>query len=66
MGDVKKCPKCDEDIVEGMDLAVRYSLRDMSVSFRKKGDWLGDRVTPYLCKKCGFVELYKEIKEKKE
>jgi len=26
----------------------------------------GDKVFPCYCKKCGYVELYKQVKEKKE
>ena len=35
------------------------------VTFAKKGDWFGDKIIPYYCKKCGFIELYKEMKEEK-
>jgi predicted nucleic-acid-binding Zn-ribbon protein len=32
----------------------------------KIGDLRGDRALAFYCKNCGFIELYKEMKGKKE
>jgi len=59
-GEVKKCPKCSGEMEKGRKLFAYYG-----VTFAKKGDWFGDKIIPYYCKKCGFIELYKEMKEDK-
>jgi len=38
----------------------------LSVRFAKKVDALGDRIIPFYCKNCGFIEIYKEMKRKKD
>jgi predicted nucleic-acid-binding Zn-ribbon protein len=57
MSEDKKCPKCGGEMEKGKRL---YSYG--SVTFTKKDGWLGDKIIPYYCKKCGFIELYKEMK----
>lgn len=37
-----------------------------SLKFRKTDDWIGDKIIPFYCRKCGYIELYKEMTEKKE
>jgi predicted nucleic-acid-binding Zn-ribbon protein len=61
MSEVKKCPKCNGEMERGKRL-VSYG----GVTLAKKGDFFGDKITPFYCKNCGFIELYKEMKEKKE
>ena len=61
MSEVKKCPKCGGDIVEG-DRLVAHTRVLAGVSLAKKGDILGDRIIPYYCEKCGYIEFYKEMK----
>ena len=63
MGEVKKCPKCGGEIEKGDRLVGERGL--LSVRFAKKGDALGDHIIPFYCKNCGYIELYKEMKEKK-
>ncbi len=53
MSEPKKCPKCGGEMVEGKDLG--------EAALRKKGDWIGDRIIPFYCTNCGFIELYKEL-----
>jgi len=55
MSEVKKCPKCSGKMEEGRGLG--------GIAFVKKGDLVGDRIIPYYCKNCGFIELYKKMKE---
>lgn len=33
------------------------------ITFAKKSDIFGDNVIPYYCRECGYIELYKEMKE---
>jgi len=53
--EVKKCPKCGGEMVEGKRL-VGY----VRISLAKKGDVFGDNIIPFYCKNCGYIELYKE------
>lgn len=59
--EVKKCPKCDGEMKQGSRLASYGGVR-----FAKEGDFVGDVIIPFYCKNCGFIELYKEMKEKKK
>jgi len=52
MNDVKKCPKCSGEMVSG------EVTRDVRI--RKQGDLVGDNMHAFFCRKCGFIELYKE------
>jgi len=55
----KKCPKCSGEMVQGEFLKNLPKI----VVFSKEGRRSLDRVIPNYCKKCGFVEIYKELKE---
>ncbi len=35
-----------------------------AVRLIKYGDFRGDKVIPFYCKNCGFIKLYREMKEK--
>jgi predicted nucleic-acid-binding Zn-ribbon protein len=61
VSEVKKCPKCGGEMVQGEFLK---NLPKIIVS-PKNGPWSFDKVIPTYCKKCGFMEIYKEMKEKK-
>jgi predicted nucleic-acid-binding Zn-ribbon protein len=65
-GEAKKCPKCGGEMEEGRELIARYMLRAMAITFAKDRDVFGDNIIPFYCKNCGYIELYKEMKEKKE
>lgn len=61
MSEVKKCPKCGGEMVRVSRLSDGHAAVQLSnglLSFEGK-------VIPYYCKKCGFIELYKEMKEEK-
>ena len=60
MSEVKKCPKCGGGMIEGEFLKNLPKVRVSSEEGRRRFD----RVIPFYCKKCGFVELYREMKEK--
>ncbi|MEM3458670.1 MAG: zinc ribbon domain-containing protein [Candidatus Bathyarchaeia archaeon] len=61
MSENQKCPKCGGDMVRGDRLATATRVLS-SVYLAKRGDILGDGIVPYYCEKCGYIELYKEIK----
>ena len=65
---VKKCPECGGEMEEGGDLFGSYFFLIYSeVYLRKKGlHWHGDKIVPSYCKNCGYIKLYKEMKEKEE
>jgi len=58
MREVKKCPKCDEDMKKGFRLV---SFTEITVA--KEGQHVGDYIDVFMCQNCGFIELYKEKKE---
>jgi predicted nucleic-acid-binding Zn-ribbon protein len=62
MREVKNCPKCNGEMVQGEFLK---NLPKVFV-FLKEGRRSFDRVIPTYCKKCGFMEIYKEMREKIE
>lgn len=61
MSEVKNCPKCGGEMVEG---EFMKNIPKVTI-VPKKGRKRYDRVIPTYCKKCGFIEIYKEMKEKK-
>ena len=66
--EAKKCPKCGGEMVQGQVGTTSWPLGLMGwFHLRKKGDWLGGNsreIQAYSCKNCGYVEFYKEVKEK--
>ena len=56
--EVKECPKCSGQMVEASRL-VTHTRVLAGVSLAKKGDILGDRIIPFYCKNCGYIEFYK-------
>jgi predicted nucleic-acid-binding Zn-ribbon protein len=59
--EVKKCPKCDGEMEQG-EFSQAHVMRHR---FLKKGDLLGDEIIPFYCKNCGYIELYKETKKRR-
>lgn len=61
--EVKKCPKCGGEMVEGDVGTTSWPLGLMGwFHLRKKGDWLGGssgRIQAYYCKNCSYIEFYK-------
>jgi hypothetical protein len=53
-----KCRECVGEMEKG--------VFDLTHRFLKKGDEFGDVVFPYYRKNYGFIEIYKEMKKKKE
>jgi predicted nucleic-acid-binding Zn-ribbon protein len=59
MSEVKKCPKCNGEMVQGEFLKNLPKV----VVFSKQSQRSFDKVIPYYCKKCGFMEIYKVMKQ---
>ena len=60
--DVKKCPKCGGEMEKGKGLAGGYGV----VRYLKMGDRLrGDKTIAFHCRNCGYIEIYKKMKEKR-
>ena len=55
MSEVKKCPKCGSEMTEA-DRIVGYGIA--AIHILKPGDLKGDKVTPFQCPNCGYIELY--------
>ena len=58
MSEIKKCPKCNGEMVQG---ELLKNLPKIAVS-QKEGSRRFDKVIPICCTKCGFIEIYKEMK----
>jgi predicted nucleic-acid-binding Zn-ribbon protein len=56
----KICPKCGGEMVSE-DYLSGYG----AVRLVKFGDIRGDKVIPFYCKNCGYIELYNEKNLKK-
>ena len=65
LSEVKACPKCNGRMTEA-DRLVAHTRVLASVSLAKKGDIIGDRIIPYYCKDCGYIEFYKKVKAEEE
>jgi len=55
MTEVKKCPKCGGEMAEGEHFLFPYVSYLLAVES-------GDTSILFSCKKCGYIELYKEMK----
>ena len=64
--EVRKCPKCGGEMEAGEDLTPFSIHWVRDVKFRKKGDEIGDKIIPFYCTACGYIELYKKNDKKKE
>jgi ribosomal protein S27AE len=62
VSEVKKCPKCGGEMVQGEFLK---NIPKIVVS-PKKSNRRFDKVIPTYCEKCGFMEIHKEMKERKD
>jgi predicted nucleic-acid-binding Zn-ribbon protein len=51
----RKCPKCGSQMEKGSSLG---SLAGTTIL--KKGDFVGDKIIPFYCKNCGYIELFIE------
>jgi hypothetical protein len=58
MSEFTACPKCCGEMVQGEFLKNLPKI----VVVSKEGWRSLDRVIPRYCRKCGFIEIYKELK----
>ena len=61
---MKTCPKCQRDMIEGRELVSMRPLDLLAmqeVRFARKNTIRTDKVVPYFCQNCGYIEMYKEI-----
>ncbi|MDH5595161.1 MAG: PF20097 family protein [Candidatus Bathyarchaeota archaeon] len=61
----KKCPRCGSEMEKG-DCLFGYALSVKLQYFSKEKELLQDSVIPFYCTNCGYLELYRAMKEKKE
>lgn len=61
--EVKNCPECGGEMERGRRITGYLTL---AIRFTKKGDMKGDMIIPFYCKNCGYIKLYKEMKQKKK
>ena len=55
----KQCPKCGGEMEKGeVPQSTAYGLR-----FKVRGSFWGSKIIPFGCRKCGYIELYKEETE---
>jgi len=56
--EARKCPKCGSEM-ELVDKIVGYGLHAARL-FNKYDLSRGDKIIPYYCPNCGYIELYNE------
>ena len=60
MTEAMKCPKCGGNVEEG-EIVTQYALlRDLGTYFKNEKR---KPVIAHACKKCGYIELYKEVED---
>ncbi len=60
MQESKKCPKCGSQMEKGISLGSVMGHPVGGTYFVKKGDFTGDKIIPFYCKNCGYIELFIE------
>jgi len=61
MSEVKKCPKCGKMMVKGSAENLGLAFGCTRTEPKKPEDLPADRVQPYYCDNCGFMEFYKKL-----
>ena len=60
MQESKTCPKCGNQMEKGISLGSVMGHPVGGTTIVKKGDVVGDKITPFYCKNCGYIELFIE------
>ncbi len=60
MQEGKKCPKCGSKMEEANSLGSTAGHPLGGTTIVKQGDLVGDKIVPFYCKNCGFIELFVE------
>jgi predicted nucleic-acid-binding Zn-ribbon protein len=55
-----KCPKCGSKMEKGVSLGSVMGHPVGGTTIVKKGDFVGDKIIPFYCKNCGYIELFIE------
>ena len=64
--EAKKCPKCSSKMEKGARItSATRGWIPHAVTLAKEGDLFGDKIIPFYCIDCGYVELYKEMKKRR-
>ncbi len=50
-----KCLRCGNPMEKGNTLGTPGGI-----TILKQGDFVGDKIIPFYCKHCGYIELYNE------
>jgi len=55
----KKCPKCGGEMEKGARItSAARGWIPQAVTLAKEGDFYGDKIIPFYCRKCCYIELY--------
>jgi len=63
MSEGKKCPKCRSQMEKGISLGSVMGHPVGGTTIFKKGDSSlggGDKIVPFYCRNCGYIELFIE------
>jgi predicted RNA-binding Zn-ribbon protein involved in translation (DUF1610 family) len=55
MEEEKTCPKCGSKMLSDL----KFGSGAVEMSLFKEGEFKGDDVKAFYCRKCGFMELYR-------
>ena len=66
MSEGRKCPKCEGVMVKGSEQVLDETFRCTrgGTEGPERLEKYDFRVQPYCCQNCGYIEFYKEIKER--
>jgi len=66
MSKVKKCPKCGGEMIRGSEQILDEAFRCTrgGTEGPARLEKYGFRIQPYCCQSCGYIEFYKEEKDK--
>ena len=66
MSEVKKCPKCEEVMIKGSEQILNEAFRCTlgGTECPERLEKYSFRIQPYCCQNCGYIEFYKEGRDK--
>jgi predicted nucleic-acid-binding Zn-ribbon protein len=58
----KNCPKCGNKLEKDSTIGSLTGPTEPEgkITIVKKGYWVGDKIIPFYCKNCGYIELFIE------
>lgn len=68
MSEVKKCPKCSGKMIRGSEQTLDDAFRCTrgGTEGPQRLEKYNFRIQPYYCENCGYIEFYKEMKNKEQ